>query len=58
MFSFFKRKKKPETPETAPEQNAQPPSRGLGPFPVPGDPLTQDDVLTVDVREARALLVG
>ena len=24
MFSFFKRKKKPETPETAPEQNAQP----------------------------------
>ena len=31
---------------------------GLGPFPVPGDPLTQDDVLTVDVREARALLVG
>ena len=31
---------------------------GLGPFPVPGDPLTQDDVVTVDVREARALLVG
>ena len=24
MFSIFKRKKKPETPETAPEQNAQP----------------------------------
>ena len=24
MISFFKRKKKPETPETAPEQNAQP----------------------------------
>ena len=24
MLSFFKRKKKPETPETAPEQNAQP----------------------------------
>jgi hypothetical protein len=31
---------------------------GLGPFAVPGDPLTQDDGVTVDVREARALLVG
>lgn len=30
---------------------------GLGPFAVPGDPLTQDDLLIVDVREARALLV-
>lgn len=31
---------------------------GLGPYPVPGDPLTQKSTLTVQVREARALLVG
>ena len=31
---------------------------GLGPYPVPGDPLTQDASLAVQVREARALLVG
>lgn len=31
---------------------------GLGPFPVGGDQVTQTDVLAVDVREARAVLVG
>jgi hypothetical protein len=31
---------------------------GLGPFAVPGPPLTQDGVVPVDVREARAVLVG
>ena len=31
---------------------------GLGPYAVPGDPLTQDAAVAVDVREARALLVG
>jgi hypothetical protein len=31
---------------------------GLGPFEVPGDPLTQDGRLRVEVREARAVLVG
>lgn len=31
---------------------------GLGPFAVPGDPLTQTAVLPVQVREARAVLVG
>ena len=29
---------------------------GLGPFDVPGPPLTQDDTVTIDVREARAVL--
>ena len=29
---------------------------GLGPFDVPGDPLTQDDRVTIDVREAHAVL--
>jgi hypothetical protein len=31
---------------------------GLGPFAVPGPPLTQDSVIGVVVREARAVLVG
>lgn len=31
---------------------------GLGPFAVPGPPLTQQDQVTVLVREARAVLVG
>jgi hypothetical protein len=31
---------------------------GLGPYPVPGDPLTQGSMLQVQVREARAVLVG